>query len=66
MSNFRIESDSMGTLDVPANALYKAQTQRAINNFTISNLTMPQQFIIALAYIKQAAALTNLKLKNLS
>jgi fumarate hydratase class II len=65
MSNFRIESDSMGTLDVPANALYKAQTQRAINNFTISNLTMPQQFIIALAYIKQAAALTNLKLGHL-
>ncbi|MFQ3180053.1 MAG: fumarate hydratase class II [Pseudoalteromonas tetraodonis] len=65
MSNFRTESDSMGTLDVPADALYKAQTQRAINNFTISNLTMPQQFIIALAYIKQAAALTNLKLGHL-
>ena len=32
MSNFRTESDSMGTLDVPVNALYKAQTQRAINN----------------------------------
>ena len=65
MSNFRTESDSMGTLDVPADALYKAQTQRAINNFTISSLTMPQQFIIALAYIKQAAAIANFKLGHL-
>ncbi|MDN3486060.1 class II fumarate hydratase [Pseudoalteromonas sp. APC 3224] len=65
MSNFRTESDSMGTLNVPADALYKAQTQRAINNFTISSLTMPQQFIIALAYIKQAAAIANFKLGHL-
>ena len=65
MSNFRIESDSMGTLNVPTDALYKAQTQRAINNFTISSLTMPQQFIIALAYIKQAAAIANFKLGHL-
>jgi fumarate hydratase class II len=55
----------MGTLNVPADALYKAQTQRAINNFTISSLTMPQQFIIALAYIKQAAAIANFKLGHL-
>ena len=44
MSNFRIESDSMGELKVPVNALYQAQTQRAVNNFAISALTMPAQF----------------------
>ena len=47
MSNFRIESDSMGELKVPVNALYQAQTQRAVNNFAISALTMPAQFIKA-------------------
>ena len=62
MSNFRIESDSMGELKVPVNALYQAQTQRAVNNFAISALTMPAQFIKALAYIKQAAAQSNCEL----
>ena len=66
MSEFRIESDSMGELQVPANALYQAQTQRAMNNFTISDLTMPKQFITALAYIKQAAAQTNCELGHLN
>ncbi|KAF7774685.1 fumarate hydratase, class II [Pseudoalteromonas marina] len=62
MSNFRTESDSMGELKVPVNALYQAQTQRAVNNFAISALTMPAQFIKALAYIKQAAAQSNCEL----
>ncbi|MBQ4800551.1 class II fumarate hydratase [Pseudoalteromonas sp. MMG006] len=66
MSNFRTESDSMGELKVPADALYQAQTQRAVNNFTISGLTMPKQFITALAYIKQAAAQSNFELNHLS
>lgn len=59
----RIETDSMGDIAVPQDALYQAQTQRAINNFPISGLTMPSAFIQALAYIKQAAARTNLDLK---
>jgi len=59
---YRIERDSMGELQVPENALYSAQTQRAINNFPISGRPMPRAFIRALALIKQAAAETNLQL----
>ncbi|MCK8108644.1 class II fumarate hydratase [Pseudoalteromonas agarivorans] len=66
MSNFRTESDSMGELQVPSDALYQAQTQRAVNNFAISGLTMPKQFVTALAYIKQAAAQSNFELNHLS
>ncbi|WP_338365891.1 class II fumarate hydratase [uncultured Pseudoalteromonas sp.] len=66
MSNFRTESDSMGELQVPSDALYQAQTQRAVNNFAISGLTMPKQFVTALAYIKQAAAQSNCELNHLS
>ena len=66
MSEFRTDFDSMGELQVPADALYQAQTQRAVNNFAISDLTMPKQFITALAYIKQAAAQTNCELGHLN
>ena len=66
MSEFRTESDSMGELQVPTDALYQAQTQRAVNNFRISDLVMPKQFITALAYIKQAAAQSNYELGDLS
>jgi hypothetical protein len=59
MSDFRIERDSMGELKVPADALYGAQTQRAVDNFPISGLTMPRQFIRALGLIKSAAAQAN-------
>ncbi|MBY4675096.1 class II fumarate hydratase [Marinobacterium arenosum] len=59
MSTFRTEKDSMGELEVPADALYGAQTQRAVNNFPISGRPMPSVFIHALALIKQAAAITN-------
>ncbi|MFC3034544.1 class II fumarate hydratase [Pseudoalteromonas fenneropenaei] len=65
MSQFRTASDSMGTLQVPVDALWQAQTQRAINNFPISGLTLPTTFIRALAYIKQAAAQTNQELGHL-
>ncbi|WP_319553314.1 class II fumarate hydratase [uncultured Vibrio sp.] len=61
-SEFRIETDSMGEVQVPSEALYQAQTQRAVDNFSISKHTMPQGFIHALAYIKQTAALTNAQL----
>ncbi|KJY82739.1 aspartate ammonia-lyase [Vibrio galatheae] len=59
---FRIEQDSMGEVKVPLNALYQAQTQRAIDNFHLSQYTMPTAFIIALALIKQTAATTNAQL----
>ncbi|CAM2988579.1 class II fumarate hydratase [Vibrio mytili] len=61
-TNFRIETDSMGEVKVPENALYQAQTQRAVNNFAFSRHTMPTEFIQALARIKQSAALTNAQL----
>ena len=59
---FRIEKDSMGELEVPADALWGAQTQRAVNNFPISGLTMPRQFIGALGLVKWAAAGANAEL----
>jgi len=59
---YRIETDSMGPVEVPAWAYYGAQTQRAVNNFNITRLTMPQELIRALALVKWAAALTNKKL----
>ncbi|WP_127470623.1 class II fumarate hydratase [Thiomicrorhabdus aquaedulcis] len=65
-SAFRIEKDSMGSLDVPANALYGAQTQRAINNFPISGTPLPAAFIKALCYVKFACADSNKALGLLS
>ncbi len=56
---FRTERDSMGELQVPADALWGAQTQRAIENFPISGWTLPRGFIRALALVKQAAAAAN-------
>ncbi len=61
-STYRIEKDSMGELQVPVAALYGAQTQRAINNFPISGLTMPAAFIKTVALIKQTAAKVNIEL----
>ncbi|MBN8715041.1 MAG: class II fumarate hydratase [Xanthomonadales bacterium] len=59
MNTFRIEHDSMGELQVPADALYGAQTQRAIDNFPVSGLHLPREFIRALGLIKAAAADVN-------
>lgn len=59
---FRIEKDSMGELQVPQDALYGAQTQRAIDNFPISGLAMPREFIRALGQIKAACAKANIDL----
>ncbi|KPQ23960.1 MAG: fumarate hydratase, class II [Halomonas sp. HL-48] len=61
----RRERDSMGELDVPAEALYGAQTQRAVNNFPVSQSAMPVAFIHAIARIKHAAAQANLALGEL-
>ena len=58
---FRVEADLLGELNVPADALYGVQTQRGINNYHISRKTMCDypDFIIAIAYVKLAAAQTN-------
>ena len=66
MSNTRIERDSMGELQVPTEALYGAQTQRAVNNFPISHQRMPAQFIRALILAKAAAAKVNVDLKQIT
>jgi fumarate hydratase, class II len=55
----RVERDSMGEMEVPADALYGASTQRAVLNFPISGQRMPARFINALALVKLAAAETN-------
>jgi fumarate hydratase, class II len=62
----RVERDSMGQLDVPADALWGAQTQRAIQNFPPTGLRMPRAFIRALALIKHAAAGANAELGDLA
>ncbi len=59
MSDFRIESDSLGDVQVPKDALYGAQTQRAIDNFPISGIPFSRTFIRALGLVKLAAARTN-------
>ena len=58
---FRVESDLLGELKIPAEAYYGVQTQRGINNYHISRKTMSMypDFIIAIAYVKLAAVQTN-------
>ena len=66
---FRIEEDSLGKVRVPRNALWGAQTQRAIDNFPISGISMnfpfTNTFISMLGYVKDAAARANKNLKLL-
>lgn len=62
---FRSEHDSMGELKVPKEALWGAQTQRAVQNFPISGLTLPRAFIRALGLIKASAARVNRELSLL-
>ena len=62
MSDYRIEKDSLGEMRVPADALWGAQTQRAVENFPISDLRFPRSFIRALGLIKRAAAASNAEL----
>jgi len=67
MSNsHRIEKDSLGEVRVPADALYGAQTQRAVENFPISGRGFGRRFIEALGRLKEAAAETNVELGLLS
>ena len=58
-SEYRIEHDTMGEVRVPASALYRAQTQRAVENFPISGAGLEPAQIVALARIKRAAAIVN-------
>lgn len=62
MPQYRTEYDSMGAVEVPEDALYGPQTQRAINNFQVSDLTLPFAFIRAVALIKYCAASANAEL----
>lgn len=59
---FRIEKDSMGEMQVPADALYGAQTQRAVENFPISGYKFPRSLVRALGLVKAAAAKANVEL----
>src|SRR5574340_1436718 len=62
MMKTRIEIDSMGPLEVPADAYYGVQTQRAVTNFPISGRPLPSRLIHAMGRIKRAAAEINLEL----
>ena len=59
MSETRTEHDSMGEIEVPADALWRAQTQRAVENFPISGTPLEPRLIHALAQVKGAAAHVN-------
>ncbi len=63
MAEFRIERDSMGELEVPGDALWGAQTQRAVDNFPISGKRMPRTFIRSLGLVKKACANANVRLE---
>jgi fumarate hydratase class II len=62
VSDVRVEQDSLGEVQVPATALYGAQTQRAVDNFHFSGIPMPGEFICALGLIKAASAQANAEL----
>jgi len=59
MTDFRIEKDSLGEIKVPADALYSAQTQRAVENFPVSGIGFPRAFLRALGLIKATAVEVN-------
>ena len=61
-NKYRVEKDSMGEVKIPSGALYGPQTQRAVDNFIISDLIMPEEFISSLLLVKIAAAKANYKL----
>src|SRR2546422_6288232 len=63
--SWRLERDTMGEMRVPADALYGAQTARAVENFPISGLRFPRSFLRALGLIKSAAAKVNGRLGHL-
>ena len=66
MSDFRIEHDSMGEVQVPAQAYYGAQTQRAVENFPISGWNLPNAMIRAMGMVKYACGVANRDLGKLT
>ena len=66
MSEFRIERDSMGEVQVPADAYYSAQTQRAVENFPISGWRLPGELLRAMGFVKYACAVANRDLGKLT
>lgn len=66
MSEFRVEKDSMGEVQVPAQAYYGAQTQRAVDNFPISGWTLPSTLIHAMGHVKYACGIANRDLGKLT
>lgn len=66
MSDMRTERDSMGTVEVPANAYYGAQTQRAVENFPISGWRLPGTMISAMGLVKYACGVANRDLGKLT
>ena len=62
VEEYRVETDTMGEVKVPNSAYYGAQTQRAVENFPISGIRLPKEFIRAMALIKLAAAKANMQL----
>ena len=66
MADYRVEHDSMGEVRVPAEALWRAQTQRAVENFPISGTTLEAEHVKALARVKAAAAKVNADLEVIS
>lgn len=66
MTKTRIESDSMGNIEVPANKYWGAQTERSLHHFNIGHDIMPREVTHAFGILKKAAALTNLELGKLS
>ncbi len=65
MAEFRTEKDSMGEVQVPSDAMYGAQTQRAVENFPVSGLRMPREFLRGLGLVKRACAEANASLQLL-
>ena len=65
MTSTRIEKDTFGPIEVPADRLWGAQTQRSLQNFKISTEKMPPELVRALVLVKKAAALVNMDLKAL-
>ena len=63
--NFRLEKDSIGSIQVPTNAFWGSQTQRSIENFSIGKDLVPLNLIYSISLIKKASAITNFKLGNL-
>lgn len=66
MNAFRIEVDSMGEVQVPADAYYSAQTQRAVENFPVSGTPLPPSLIRAMGWVKYACAIANRDLGKLT